>query len=85
MVDFLRFFWKIIIFVFLMFIFIIQLLQNLKSVRNAFSNPFADCDISTRSSEKKMQFTVEPFGSNMGSESCLLRKNGLSLIQIEIE
>ena len=85
MVDFLRFFWKIIIFVFLMFIFIIQLLQNLKSVRNAFSNPFADCDISTRSSEKKMQFTVEPFGSNMGSVSCLLRKNGLSLIQIEIE
>ena len=67
-----------------MFIFIIQLLQNLKSVRNAFSNPFADCDISTRSSEK-MQFTVEPFGSNMGSVSCLLRKNGLSLIQIEIE
>ena len=68
-----------------MFIFIIQLLQNLKSVRNAFSNPFADCDISTRSSAKRMQFTVEPFDSNMGSLSCLLRKNGLSLIQIEIE
>ena len=68
-----------------MFILIIQLLQNLKSVRNAFANPFADCDISTRSSAKRMQFTVEPFCSNMGSLSCLLRKNGLSLIQIEIE
>ena len=68
-----------------MFIFIIQLLQNLKSVHNAFSNPFADCDISNRSSAYRMQFTVEPFGSNMGSVSCLLRKNELSLIQIEIE
>ena len=44
-----------------MFIFIIQLLQNLKSVHNAFSNPFADCDISTRSSAYRMQFTVEPW------------------------
>ena len=32
LVDFLRFFSKITIFVFLMFIFIIQLLQNLESV-----------------------------------------------------
>ena len=54
------------------------MLQNLKSVHNAFCNPFADGDISTRSSYR-MQFTVEPFGSNMGSVSCLLKRNGLNL------
>ena len=50
-----------------MFIFIIQLLQNLESVDSAFCNPF----VMTRSSAYRGQFRVEPFGSNMGSVSCL--------------
>ena len=60
MVDFLCFFWKITIFVFLMFLFrIIQLLQNLESVHNAFLNPFADYD--TRSSEYRRRFQKYSF------------------------
>ena len=60
MVDFLCFFWKITIFVFLIFLFrIIQLLQNLETVHNAFLNPFADYD--TRSSEYRRRFQKYSF------------------------
>ena len=42
-----------------MFIFIIQLLQNLESVHSAFCNPFADGDIIIRSFAYKTQSRVE--------------------------
>lgn len=76
-VDFLRFFWKIT-FIFFVLRFISQSLHNWERVVNVFSRPAAECEIITRSSAYNRQFSNEPFGRNIGSVCCVLRRRGSS-------
>ena len=65
-------------FVFLVLMFILQWRQNWESVDSAFCNPFAELEISTRSSAYSRQFRDEPSGNNIGSVSCLSSRKGIS-------
>ena len=68
------FFVKIIILVFLGFIFSIQELQYEDNTLRQFCNPNFDCDKIIKSSAYKRELSLVPFGSTNGSDKTLLNR-----------